>query len=343
MDLVRKEDIRLQPQTLHKVRCYNCGKVFTQAQSEQFDVFKRVNRVLQNKSMESMDVDSMSYDDLKILVLELKRVAPNPVLAEDGLPFTFSLDLQDLYKLVEKKKTAKAKEELKNEVRSFVEKYEIKPFDVHETGEYKNNLESFLNENFGIKRLCCKMHFQTPFILSQGLTNQITVPGYRSRFTENQEKVEDQDVPDILGIMGDEEEEVVKKRTVRKRMKGEFIMPEDVPKSTVVKDDYTLNLEKTREERRIQRMAQEQEAKFKEIEEMDFLAPEETSVLEPMVRGEPLPFKTPAEQKGRGRLDLPSVMEMESKAKKQGRPKVEKEKEEKKKGLKPAKKAAKRD
>lgn len=346
MDLVKKEDVHLQPQYMHKVRCFNCGKPFTHHQTQELEKYKRVNKVL-NRTFPSknVDVDLMSYKDLEIFILELKQVAPLVGLNERGEPYPFSEALAQLFKLISGKATKKNKD-LGKAVKDFVEKYRMAPFDIHDEDEdFRNTFEEFLQENFNLKRMCCKMHFQTPYMLSQGLTNQIVVPGYESRFTLKEKEPDIQDVENPMAYIGGEVEGGRKKAVRRRKpMMDEILTVENAHKgenafATKFNDETMKKLKEERDNIARQKTIQQQKAILNETleEGLDLLPPEDVAEFTEEYDDEKRPFQTPAVEKDQGRLNLTKVRE-EDKPKKAGRGRPRKEKEAKPALKKPAKK-----
>lgn len=319
-DNVSFPEKRMQRETLMKVRCYNCGKVYDKGMEEEYKLLQAINQIFKE-----IDTDKIlkEYNDK-----EIRRFILRILSLFDGKHLNYTLSKR-LLKL--KEASEKTKEDVRKILFEIVDDYKFEAFDILKETEpgkelevYKNNLERFLKEEIGLRKDCCKLHFQTPYMISEGLTNQITVPGLRNRFTEI--RPVKKNVEDPLNIFeGNLAEPQRRKVTRAKKDKDLFINPEMASKiPSTGKTEEQLHREKEQKEMELRKIAREDLMNMRDFIEGEFDLPLETpeeTAKASEVPFEPLPYETPAVEKGEGRLKIPIEKKELFVRKGRGRPK----------------------
>lgn len=295
MDIeVNKRRIVAEPETISKIRCYGCGKVFNEDMVKKYKNVLELNKLLQTVDRNKLEKNKYSNDELKIMGIKFMLNEEEP-------------------------------EDIHAKMMMFFEEYYFEPFDlIGETSEgmelkpYVNKHREFMR-SIGVNRLCCRMHFQTPYLISPGLSNQITVPGLTTQFTEAvpiEKKAED-----AINIMKGNIAEVPVKRKRAVKPKAEIIKPDEVPIQNTGMNAGNNEMDKEDLEAK-RRDAAQQLMNMKEFIKED----EELNIPIEIVDivSEELPMETPLEEKGAGRLVYPKEVAQINTKRGRGRPKKEK-------------------
>lgn len=299
-DLVeRKKIITTQPETLGKIRCFGCGKVFYDDVETRYRNILAVNERLKQIDKEKLVNNRYSEKELVLMAAKLRL-------------------------------NEKTTEDIRQKVIALFDDYYIEPFDIFKETEPELEQTKYVNkrkdllEEMGIVRVCCKMHFQTPYKIATGMSNQITVPGLRNQFTEvKRVKAEVDDAVNIANGGYIPEPVVVKKKRATK-IQPTIIKPDDVQAmmdtGVGLKKDNAKDLEAQRRDATQQLMNMRA---FVEGDVLEFESPEDVAENQFEANPEPLPMETPAAEKGVGRLVYPKNVEEVKTKRGRGRPKKE--------------------
>lgn len=301
MDVANRK-ITVKPETLGKIRCYGCGKVFGLEIEQKYKNVLVLNDLLRGIDRTRLENNGYTNEELVLMGIKLKLTEEEP-------------------------------EEIHAKVLLLFDEYFFEPFNILEESEEGKELVPYINKHkrvlqgLGVKRLCCSMHFQTPFLISTGMSNQITAQGLTNQLTEG--KQIKKEIDDSLNIMKgnivEEAEPAVVKRKRAVKPKAEIIRPDEVPIQGTgmgVKGNGVMSEEN---KEAIQRDVARQLMNMREFVAEELEIPIEINDLAAHQHGgEILPMETPAQEKGAGRLVYPKEVSQVQMKKGRGRPKKEK-------------------
>lgn len=268
---------KMEAERLQKVRCYNCGKVFDQGKVMVLQRLLHINKVLEGIDKETLEEGKYTKENLRVFIKQIETQFSKVKGIEAG-EYQLIVNLQSLSKSIGTGREG-------DELLTFYNRYHFKPFNIKNPDDFTNTYQKLLEEEIGLKRACCKTHFQTPYILSRGLTNLVTVPGYESQWTESvtQSKINKEiEVKDVLNLEKAVEEDdkdefaglkpVTREGGGRKKREDDItknkilIMPADVVGQGVEKDDIDLLKEKENVERKKRLILEKQRMIFEDLE-----------------------------------------------------------------------------
>lgn len=264
----------MEAERMHKVRCYNCGKVFDQGKVKILQRLLHINKVLTNIDREKLESGTYNKETLRIFTKQIETEF-NKIKGTEASEYQLIVNLRNLLS-----------SPTSDQLLSFYDRYHFKPFNIGKPDDFNNTYEKLMEEEIGLKRACCKTHFQTPYLLSRGLTNLVTVEGYESQWTKQirmKKEVEVKDPLNLPNTMDGKEEEGEemelkpvtredkedKKERVNRVIKDKILIkPEDFNGIPIEKDDLDVLKENDLNQRKIKETQEMQKDIFDRLEQM---------------------------------------------------------------------------